>query len=82
MNSKLYQRIPEVYEQNKQRWSHLLLKTKGMQDLMNDFTYKIKTVLEKEITNNKDQLTHYIMHPRVSSLSRATANKIKEKAEQ
>eukprot|EP00347_Sterkiella_histriomuscorum_P011047 403373953 len=77
-----FPKIPAVFQENKQRWSKLFLKSKPLQDLMNDFSQKIQVVLNKEVNNNKDQLTQYIMHPRISSLSKLAAKRIKDSAHQ
>ncbi|CDW90671.1 UNKNOWN [Stylonychia lemnae] len=75
-----FPKVPPIYQENKTRWCKLFLKAKPLQDLMADFTIKIQGVLEKEIANNKEQLTHYIMHPRISQQSKAAAYKIKQNA--
>ena len=37
----IFQSLPSMFYDNKMRWCHLLIKTKSVQDIFNDFTYRI-----------------------------------------
>ena len=50
---------------NKQKWSIMLMKTKAFQDVFQDFTSKVSNMIEKEVTKNRQQLGLYLTHPRI-----------------
>jgi hypothetical protein len=43
----------------------MLMKTKGFQDVFQDFTSKVANMIEKEVTKNRQQLGLYLTHPRI-----------------
>jgi hypothetical protein len=51
----------------------MLIKTKPFQDILNDYSYKVGQLIEKEVTKNREQLSMYLTHPRIfrESLSQA-----------
>lgn len=42
-----------MFQENKQRWSALLLRSPPMQEVIAEFTQRVTLVLEREIANNR-----------------------------
>lgn len=54
-----------MFNENKQKWSLLLLKSKPFQECFAEFTTKVSSLVEREVTSNRQQLSMYLSHPRV-----------------
>ncbi|CDW79813.1 UNKNOWN [Stylonychia lemnae] len=59
-----YQGLPSAFFENKLKWTNLLMKTKNVQGIFEEFTLKISQILENEIKNNRSLIDQYISHPR------------------
>ena len=51
--------------ENKQKWSIMLIKTKAFQEVFQEYTQKVASMIEKEVTKNRQQLGLYLTHPRI-----------------
>lgn len=54
-----------MFQDNKQKWSIMLLKSKPFQEVMGEYTTKISSLVEKEVAKNRQQLSMYLTHPRI-----------------
>lgn len=56
--------LPQAFFDNKIRWCNLLMKTKTVQSIFEEFSLKIGSLLEKELKYNKNLIQAYVQHPR------------------
>jgi len=57
--------LPEMFDDNKHKWSMLLLKSKPFQECFAEFTARVASLVEREVHKNRQQLSMYLTHPRV-----------------
>jgi hypothetical protein len=55
--------LPKLFRENKLRWCSLMLKTPKLQNFHVRFTKELNDIMQEEIINNGDILSHYMEQP-------------------